>query len=872
MSKTDEIKDKNIIIKDIVSEMKKSYIDYSMSVIASRALPDVRDGLKPVQRRILYSMYKMNILPGSQYKKVARIVGDVIGKFHPHGDASVSDALVRMAQDFNMRYPLIEGQGNFGSIDGDPAAAMRYIEARLSKFGILMLEDIENTVDFKNNYDGNETEPVILSNKIPNLIINGVEGIAVGMATKIPPHNINEVIDGIIYLIEKGSLLLNNLYEINKIDYNKIKTKKDIEKLPKNRFIKFTSDCESAELLKYIKGPDFPTKGEIYVDENIEKMYEYGKGFVTIRGVFKVEETQNKKQKIIITEIPYQVNKSSLITKIAELYKNKKIDGISDIRDESNREGIRIVIELKKDTNVEVLKNQLYKYTELQKNFNVNFLVLVNGEPKLLNLKEILENFVSHRQEIIIRKKEFELAESKEREHILEGLMIAIDNIDEIIEIIKKSKDQEDARLKLINKFNLTEIQSQAILDLQLRRLASLERQKIENEYKNIKEKIINLIKILSSNEEILNIIKNELLEIKNKYGDERKTKIIYASSDKNVKNFDIEKTIPNESVIITISKKGYIKRTKISEYKTQNRGGIGVKTIEIKEEDFLKHIISCKNHDNIMFFTNKGKVYTLKAYEIPELQRSSKGTSIFNLIKIYQGEYVTSILTQSNKGYLLDEDIIQENEANSEKYGINYKYLLMATRKGIVKKTNIKEFKNIRSNGLNVINILNKDELIWVKPTEGNNEIILVTKLGKCIRFNENDIKPTGRNSIGVKGIKMIKNEDEVISCDVIRKKENLVLTVTENGFGKLTDISEYNIQKRGGSGIYSMKINSKTGNIAASRVLDHPKKELLIVTAKGQAVKIPTDSLPIRGRMTSGVTLIKLKENDKVTSIAII
>lgn len=857
-----------VIVQDIVSEMKKSYIDYAMSVIVARALPDIRDGLKPVQRRILYSMYKMGITPGSAFKKVARIVGDTMGKYHPHGDMAIGDALVRMAQDFSMRYTLIEGQGNFGSIDGDPAAAQRYIEARLSKVGAKMLEGVENTVDFKPNYDGNETEPTVLPTIIPNLLVNGSEGIAVGMATKIPPHNLSEVIDAIVRMIEHGNKWdVTNLANLG-INYKEdIKNSDDIQKLPKNRFHQFESDIAITELLKDIKGPDLPTGAHIYNSKNIQQVYETGRGGILMRAVSTIEEMRGGKFRILITELPYQVNKANLLAKIAQLAKDKKIDGISDLRDESNREGIRIVVELKREAKPKTVENQLYKYTELQKTFNANILALVNGEPKLLNLREILELFTSHRQEIVIRRSEVELGKAREREHILEGLMIALDHLDEVIDTIRKSKDAEVAKENLMKKFKLTEIQAQAILDMQLRKLAALEREKIENEYKEIVKKIEDLITLLSSPEKILEVVKSELLEVKEKYGDERKTKVFKGDIDE----LNEEDLIPKENTYVTISTQGYIKRVKEDTYRIQNRGGAGKKAVETKDDDSVRHVFNCSTHDEVLFFTNQGKVYSLKVYEIPEYSRTAKGIPVVNLINISQGELVTSVLTRSSDGRFLDEDVLQESEEQSEKQGKDYKFLFMATRRGIVKKTLLEEFQNIRSNGLIAIGLTEGDELVWVKPTDGNDELILVTKFAKSIHFKESDVRETGRSSQGVRGIRL-QPGDEVISMDIVRVKENLMLTISENGFGKMTELSQFTLQNRGGSGIFAAKVNSKTGNLVVARVLDHPHKELLIISTKGQAIKIPTDDLPIRNRQTSGVTLMRMKGGDKVAAVAVV
>lgn len=854
--------------EDIVSELKKSYIDYAMSVIVARALPEVRDGLKPVQRRILYSMYKAGIMPGSSYKKVARIVGDTMGKYHPHGDAAIGDALVRMAQDFTMRYTLVDGQGNFGSIDGDPAAAQRYIEARLSKVGAKMLEGVENTVDYGPNYDGTEIEPLVLPSAIPSLLVNGSEGIAVGMATKIPPHNLTEAIDATIALIDNGNTWDDSSLKSLAINYkDNLKTLADIDKLPKGRFNRFESEIAISELLKFIKGPDFPTGGQIYNQKNIQQVYETGRGGILMRAVSNIEEMKGGKFRIIVTEIPYQVNKSVLLARIAQLAKDKKIEGISDLRDESNREGIRIVIELKREAKPKTVENQLYKYTELQKSFNANILALVDGEPRLLNIREILELFVSHRQEIITRRSEVELAKAREREHILEGLMIALDNLDEVINTIRSSKDAEVAKQNLMTKFKLSEIQAQAILDMQLRKLAALEREKIENEYKEILKTIESLLATLNSPEKILSIVKDELAEIKAKFGDERKTKVFKGDVDE----LSEEDLVVEEKTYVTISTQGYIKRVKNDTYTVQNRGGSGKKAVETKDDDSVRHVFNCSTHDEVMFFTNSGKVYSLKVFEIPEYSRTAKGIPVVNLINISQGELITSILTRSKDGFVLDEDIVQEGEAVRESKGKEFKYLFMATRLGVVKKTLISEFDNIRSNGLIAIGLTDGDELVWVKPTDGNDEIILVTMLAKSIHFSESDVRETGRTSQGVRGIKLQK-EDQVISMDIVRIKENLMLTISENGFGKMTELSQFGLQNRGGSGVFAAKINAKTGKLVVARVLDHPGKELLILSTKGQAIKIPTNDLPQRNRQTSGVTLMRMKGGDKVAAVAVV
>lgn len=867
----DVLNNTNVVNQNIVDEMKKSYINYAMSVIVARALPDSRDGLKPVQRRILYTMYKMGIMPGSQHKKVARIVGETMGKYHPHGDSSISDALVRMGQDFSMRYCLINGQGNFGSIDGDPAAAMRYIEARLDKYGLKLLEDLDrSTVDMLPNYDGNEIEPAVLPGLLPNLLVNGGEGIAVGMATKLPPHNISEVIDGIQHVIKYGNKWDGaNDENFSKIEYSTaIKSFKDIESLPKNRFPFFNSDIAISELVKYIKAPDFPSECEIYDTDEIKKVYETGKGRILMRGIVHTEETKTGRYRIIITKIPYQVNKAVLIAKIADLHKEKKIEGIVDLRDESNREGIRVVIDLKKDAIPKTIENQLFKYTELQKTFSANMLALVNGEPELLNLRKIIEIYLTHRQEIVVRRSEHELAKFREREHILEGLLKAISNIDEVIKIIRNAESVESAKEKLIKKFELSDIQAQAILDMQLRRLAALEIKALEEEYKLVLDNISKLIDILSNNSKLLDIISDELSDLKAKLGDSRKCKIFKSKPG----DINVEDVITNEETLITISKQGYIKRTPVDTYQLQKRGGVGKKAITTKEDDSVRHIFKTNTHDEILFFSNKGKVYALRAYEVPEYSRTAKGLPLVNLIQLSPNELVTSVITRDSKGNVVDEDIAQENEVKTESNTNKpYQFLFMATLKGIVKKTSLSDFGNIRSNGLIAINLDPADELIWVKPTRGEDHIFIITTEAKSIHFNEKDVRETGRSSRGVRGIKL-KEGNKVISMDVIRKNEEFVLTVSESGYGKLSEISEFTLQNRGGTGIFAARINKKTGKIACARLLDHPNLELLILSAQGQAVKIPTKDLPVQSRQTAGVRLMKIKEDDKVAAIAIV
>ncbi len=854
---------------NIVDEMKTSYINYAMSVIVSRALPDVRDGLKPVQRRILYSMYKLGIHPNKAYKKSARTVGDVIAKYHPHGDAAIYDAMVRMAQDFNMRYTLIDGQGNFGSIDGDSAAAMRYTEARLDKISMNILNEIsENTVDYQINYDGSTLEPTILPSIFPNLLLNGVEGIAVGMATKIPPHNLTEITKAIELIIKKGNKYENLGITNSKKYFEEIRTLEDLENLPKDRFPKFRTDLTAQDLIEIVPGPDFPTGGIIYDREEILNAYATGKGKIVMRAVANIEETRGGKYQIIVTELPFQVNKARLVSKIADLVRDKKIKGIADLRDESSREGMRIVIEVKRDGKPKTILNKLYKYTEMQKAFNANMLALVAGEPQVLNLQRVLELFIEFRQEVVIRRSEFRLAKAREREHILEGLMIALDNLDEVINTIRNSKDAEIAKNNLMQKFKLSERQAVAILDMQLRKLAALERQKIEDEYKMIKATIEELLTILGTPERVLSIISGEIKELREKFGDERKTKVIKGK----INEFSEEDLVASEEVIVTVSEQGYIKRMQDSVYANQHRGGKGKKGMTTKEDDAVAHVFSCNTHDDILFFTNKGRVFLQKVYEIPEFSRSARGQAVVNLINIEQDELVTSILTKNKAGTIIDEDTLQEELTPAKKEAKNYKYLFFATKKGTVKKTLLTDFDNIKSNGLIAIKLTDDDDLVWVKPTTGDDEIILITKNARSIHFHEKNVRDTGRATMGVRGIKMKDRNDAVISMDVIRVSEDFMLTVSENGYGKITNLNQYALQGRGGQGVFAARINDKTGKLAAARILDHPDLELLIMSEEGQAVRIPTKELPERNRQTAGVKLMDIKKGDKVAAIAII
>ena len=797
--------DGKIVVKDIEKEMKTAYIDYAMSVIVSRALPDVRDGLKPVHRRILYAMYEDGITSDKPYRKCANTVGSVLGRYHPHGDASVYDAMVRMAQDFSLRYPLIDGHGNFGSIDGDGAAAMRYTEARMAKIAETMLTDIEkNTVDFMPNYDDRLQEPTVLPSKIPTLLINGSSGIAVGMATNIPPHNLTEVINGIIKIIDEDNVT-------------------------------------DEELAKIIKGPDFPTGGLILGREGIKQAYTTGKGKIIVRAEAEIEEMENGRQRIIVRSLPYQVNKAKLIEYIANLVKDKKIEGISELRDESDRnDKVRIVIGLKKDANAQVVLNHLYKNTQMQDSFGIIMLALVNGEPKILTLRQCLDCYIDHRKTVILRRTQFDLDKALARAHILEGLRIAIDNIDEVINIIRNSYD--DAKEKLMERFSLTDIQAQAILDMRLKTLSGLQREKIEEEYNELMKLIAHLREILASERLVFDIIKEELLEIKEKYGDERQTKIVAAEGE-----IDDEDLIKEEQNVITLTHFGYVKRMPIDTYKSQKRGGKGIAGMATREEDFVKQIFTASTHDTILFFSNKGKVYTLKGYELPEAGRTAKGTAIVNLLRLDQGEKITAVIPIANFA--------------------EGKYLLMATRNGMIKKTALSEYSSVRKSGLLGITLRENDELIGVRLTDGEDDVVLVTSHGMSITFSEKDVRPIGRVSQGVIGIKL-DDDDFVIGMESIISRENAtLLAITENGFGKRTELDEYRVQTRGGKGILTYKITAKTGNIVGIRITTDDE-DVMIITENGTIIRLEVKDINVLGRTTQGVTLMRTNEG-KVVSI---
>ena len=794
-----------ILDVDINKKMRSSYLDYSMSVIVARALPDVRDGLKPVHRRILYGMQGLNLASNGPYRKSARLVGDVMGKYHPHGDSSIYEATVRLAQDFNTRYPLVDGQGNFGNIDGDGAAAMRYTEVRMTKLAEEMLRDInKDTVDFVPNFDENEKEPTILPARFPNLLVNGSSGIAVGMATNMAPHNMNESIDGIIAYIDND-------------------------------------DISIAELNQIIKGPDFPTGAQIMGTDGIRKAYETGRGKITVRAVAEVKAFKNNREKIVITELPYQVNKSSLIMKIAELAKNKVIDGISNITDASNRKGINIIVELKRDANAEVVLNKLYKNTQMQTTFGIINLALVNGKPEILNLKEIIRYYVDHQVEVVTRRTKFDLDKAEKRAHIVEGLFIALDNIDRIIKIVRASKDDNEAKEKFYQEFKLTEAQSQAILDMRIRRLTGLERERLEAEYEKLKADIKWFKEVLENNDVLMNVIKEELLEIKSKYGDLRRTVISHDRTD-----IEMEDIIKREDVVITLTQFGYIKRMSEGTYKPQKRGGRGVSSGNMRDEDFVKELFVTSTHDMILFFTSLGNVFKLKAFEIPEDSRTSRGTAIINLLDLDEGERVTSIIP------------VEEYDPD-----MNF---LMVTEKGLIKRTPFKEYKNIRKSGIIAIKLNEDDKLIDVHLTKDDEDVMLVTKKGLAIRFNEEQVRKSGRNSMGVKSIDL-SEDDIVVSSDLVCEYKYL-LVISENGFGKLTEISKYRPQNRGGKGLLTYKITKKTGDLAAATVVEK-EDDVMIIADSGIIIRILTEDISIQGRNTSGVKLMNLTDA-KVVAVA--
>ena len=792
---------------NIVGEMRKSFLDYSMSVIVARALPDVRDGLKPVHRRILYTLYEEGMTPDKKYQKSANAVGAVMGHYHPHGDSAIYESMVRMAQDFTYRHTLVDGHGNFGSIDGDGAAASRYTEARLAKISMELLRDLnKDTVDFSENYDGQRKEPVVLPSRFPNILVNGNMGIAVGMVTNIPPHNLGEVIDGCVAYIDNP-------------------------------------DITVTELMQYIKGPDFPTAGVILGNGGIKRAYESGRGAITIRGMATVEETHNK-HRIVITELPYQVNKKALIQRIGELVRDKVIDGISNLSDESALEGIKIVIDVKKEANANVVLNNLYKHTQLQTSYGINFLMLVDGSPRTLGLREIIEKYIDHQKHVIYRRCQFDLKRYKDRLHILDGLKIALDNIDRVIKIIRESADDDEAKAGLMSNFALSEVQSQAILDMRLKRLTGLEKSKIEEEIAELEKLVKELEEILASEEKILEVIKTEMLEIKDKYADERRTHIDMTAID----YIEDESLIPVENVVITLTNKGYIKRLPADTYKTQNRGGMGVKGMATNEEDFVEHLINATSHDYILMFTNMGKVYRIKGYEIPEYSRQSKGLPIINLLSLDKDEKVTSLLKISN-----DDE---------------YKCLVFATKNGLIKRTDISEFDSIRTNGKKFITLKDNDELVSVKKTTGNDEILMASSNGRMVRFNESAVRIMGRSASGVRGINL--DGGILVGMEIVEPNE-YVLVITEKGYGKKTPVDEYRITNRGGKGVKTVNITEKNGSIVSFKTVDD-SKDLMIITDSGIIIRLAVDKISTMSRVTQGVKLINLKEDSIVSSTSIV
>ena len=804
-------KEKLIPIK-IEDEMKSAYIDYSMSVIVSRALPDVRDGLKPVHRRVLFGMNEMGVRSSSSYKKSARIVGDVMGKYHPHGDSSVYDTMVRMAQEWSLRYILVDGQGNFGSVDGDSPAAMRYTEARMKKISEDLLSDIDKeTVDFQLNFDDTIMEPTVLPTRVPALLINGASGIAVGMATNMPPHNLSEVIDGIIQYIDNNDVTID-------------------------------------ELIQHIKAPDFPTGGTIYGYDGVKEAFHTGKGRVVMRGKAIIENVKDR-ECIIVSEIPYQVNKADMIKKTADLVNDGKIEGISTIRDESDRKGMRIVYVLKRDAIPNIVLNKLYKFTQLQSSFSVNNVALVNGRPQLLNLKDLIHHFVDHRHDVVVKRTNYELRKAEQRAHILEGLIIASDNIDDVIDLIKKSSNAEDARLKLEKKYKLTEIQAKAIIEMRLRQLTGLEQNKLREEYDDLQKTIKGYKELLDSKPKRMILIKEELTHIKDKYGDERRSEIEYAGGD-----FRVEDIIPNEKVVITISHAGYIKRTPLTEYKTQNRGGVGQKATKTRDEDFLEDLFVGTNHQYMLFFTQKGKCFWMRVYEIPEGSKNSKGRAIQNLINIEQDDRV--------KAFICTQDLKDEDYVNSN-------FVIMATKMGQVKKTSLEQYSRPRSNGINAISIRDNDELLEAKLTNGNSQIMLAVKSGKAIRFEESKTRPMGRNASGVRGIRLKDDSDEVVGMISVNDMDANILVVSENGYGKRSSLEDYRLTNRGGKGVKTISITDKTGKLVTIKSVSD-NDDLMIINKSGIAIRMQVEDLRVMGRATQGVKVISIKDGDNIAAVA--
>lgn len=850
---------------EITVEMQKSYLDYAMSVIVSRALPDVRDGLKPVHRRILFACHDTGLHHSAKYSKSAKIVGEVLGKYHPHGDIPVYDALVRLAQTFSLRYPLIDGQGNFGSVDGDPPAAMRYTECRLEKISDELLEDLEkDTVDMVPNFDNTLKEPAFLPAKLPNLLLIGSEGIAVGMATKIPPHNLNEIINAILVLIDKGKPIEKaedekDSWFVPKLSFDKTSLADPVEEI----IYSFESDATTEDLVAHVKGPDFPTYGAIYDSRAIQEVYATGRGRIIIRGKADIEESKNGKYQIIISEIPYQVNKALMVAKIASLIRDKKIEGVSDLRDESDRHGIRVVVELKRDANPKAILNNLYKHTDLQTSFSSNFVALVNGTPHTLTLKQILTEHVRHRQIIITRRSRFDLRAAQARAHILEGYIKALDHLDEVIQTIRKSASQEDAKTNLMDKFDFTQIQAVAILDLQLRRLAALERQKILDEYALINQTIAYLEDLLAHPEKILGVIKTDLQELSEKYGDERRTKVHKGA----VGELTEEDLIASEDAVVTITSSGYIKRQAPGVFRAQHRGGKGVSGMTTKEEDEINHLLTANTHDDIYFFTNQGRVFKVKVYDLPEGSRQSKGQALVNILNITQDEKLQAVLSLGK---------------NTET-----KHLLMATEKGTVKKSKLADFSNIRSTGIIAIKLEKGDSLKWVRPTTGDDHILLVSREGKSIRFKEEDVRPTARDTMGVRGI-LLKTGDFVVGMEIFPSKKEVtpepvpgkrgngrkifedVLIVTENGLGKRTGVREWPLQNRGGQGVKAAELTVKTGKIVSCLGIDESVDQIILTSKSAQIIKLPIRNIPRLNRATQGVILMRVKKTDRVAAVS--
>jgi DNA gyrase subunit A len=885
--------------RSIVDEMKSNYLDYSMSVIVSRALPEVKDGLKPSQRRILVAINDLGLTPSSHYRKCAKIAGDTSGNYHPHGEAVVYPTLVKMAQDFSMRYPLVDGQGNFGSIDGDEAAAMRYTEARMGKITPELISELnKGTVTFVPNYDGTRLEPTVLPAGFPNILANGGDGIAVGMATKIPPFNLTELIDALQKMISMGNTWMGNAvynelrkakeakeiipqtlnpqpadYLENYVNTSDINYPQEIEKIKMDikekeavLYPEFKCEITPEQLIEIIPGPDFPTGATIYDQQEILNVYATGRGRIIQRAKASIIEGKQGKYQIVISEIPFQVNKAHMIEKIADLVKEKKVKGIADIIDESNIEGMRVVVYLKRDAQPKAVLNKLYKYTEMQKVFNANIISLVEQEPKTLPIKRVLELFLSFRLTVTIRRFEFDLAASRYRAHILEGLLRAIDMLDEVISTIRNSKTQETAKTNLMDKFDFTEVQAQAILDMQLRRLAALERMKLENENKELKEKIKELNTMLEDPTKVLEVVNSDLQIIKEKYGDERRTKVIKGK----INEISEEDMVASEDTFVTITQSGYVKRVNPDTYKAQNRGGKGVSGGETKEGDFVEHAFLCNTHDELLLFTNKGKVYTLRIFEIPDLGRTAKGLPLVNLVQLDPDELVTSVLTRDPKGKIAEGKSTEE--AKEKETAREYKYLLMATENGVVKKTALPEFKKIRANGLTAIKLDAGDQLIGVKATTGNNQAIILTREGKSVRFKETDVRPMGRSTRGVTGIKFRSKEDRVVGIGIVESDEQQLLTLSEYGFGKMTALKEYATQKRGGTGIFTFRVTPKTGNVACARILREEDEEIVVISEKSKVIRADLKDVPKLKRQTSGVKMMNIASGDRVATVAIL